>query len=314
MRPAKCTVNGLRRSLRQAWRGHQAPRFPTPDVSTVLTALNALDPIALPNDDEEERPVFLLSTGWRTGSTLLQRVLVTDSQLLLWGEPLGRLALIPRLTESLCAVSGDWPPSDYWIGESMEELTTSWIANLYPAASDLRASLRDWFIRWLGVPAKERGFRRWGLKEVRLGAAEASVLRWLFPRAKFLVLLRHPLDAYRSAMHVKLWYRWPDWPIDCAAAFGRHWNRLALSWLEVPEGFGHVTVRYEDLVSGRVDVRSLEEALELKVDPEKALSVQVGSSMNLQSPSWYERRVVLKETRHGMQAHGFSDQAHLESG
>lgn len=235
-------------------------------------------------------------------------------RLLLWGEPLGRLALIPRLTEALCAVSGDWPPSDYWIGERVKDPTTSWIANLYPAASDLRASLRDWFLRWLGVPAKERGFGRWGLKEVRLGAAEACVLRWLFPKANFLVLLRHPLDAYRSASQVKLWYRWPDWPIDCAAAFARHWDRLARSWLGAPNDLAQITIRYEDLVSRHVDFGLLERALELKLDPDKALSARVGSSMNLQSPSWYERRILLKETRQGRQAYGYSDRAHLEMG
>lgn len=314
MLPLKDGLSGARRALGQAWRAHRAPRFPTPDVRTVLTALEAVGLPDSPSDHDSERPVFLLSTGWRTGSTLLQRILVTDSRLLLWGEPLGRLALVPRLTESLCAISADWPPSDYWIGERPEEMTSSWIANLYPTVGDMRAALQDWMVRWLAVPARARGRRRWGLKEVRFSAAEACVLRWLFPGAVFLVLVRHPLDAYRSAMHSKLWYRWPDWPIDCAAAFARHWNRLALSWLQVPEDFGQLTIKYEDLAFGRVDFESLEKAMGLKLDAEQALSAQVGGSMNLKDFSWYERLAILKETRGAMQVYGYSDQPETGSG
>lgn len=311
LRPVSRTLNWLRDFLRQSWLGYRSAKFRTPDVGTVLAALDVLDPSGSPEDYNEEQPIFLLATGWRTGSTLLQRILVTDPQLLLWGEPLGRLALIPRLTESLCAVSKGWPPAEYWVGEGSGELTTSWIANLFPPASDLRAALREWMTRWLGVPARARGYLRWGLKEVRLGAAEACLLRWLFPRAKFVVLLRHPCDACRSARHVKLWYRWPDWPINCAAAFARHWNRLASSWLEVPEDFGHVVIKYEDLVSGRFDYRLLAETLELKIDEEKALSKRVGSSLNPECLSWYEHRVVLKETRHGMQVYGYDVQPYV---
>ena len=94
-------------------------------------------------EHEAEVPIFLLSSGWRTGSTLLQRVLMTDRKLLLWGEPLGRMEILSHLTDAIARGSlGDAWPADRWMDENPEaDLATQWIANLYPPANDLRRAL-----------------------------------------------------------------------------------------------------------------------------------------------------------------------------
>lgn len=71
----------------------------------------------------------------------------------------------------------------------------SWIASPYPPGDDFRLALRGLFDRSLCEPARHRGFSRWGFKEVRLGATEATVLHWLYPQAKFVILSRHPMIA-----------------------------------------------------------------------------------------------------------------------
>src|SRR5262245_32576620 len=40
-------------------------------------------------DENEDgaAPIFLLSSGWRSGSTLVQRLINSDSSVLMWGEP-----------------------------------------------------------------------------------------------------------------------------------------------------------------------------------------------------------------------------------
>src|ERR1700759_2808533 len=63
-----------------------------PTVEQLTKSIEVLDArVSNPSNArlETEAPIFLLSTGWRAGSTLLQRILVTDPSLLLWGEPLG---------------------------------------------------------------------------------------------------------------------------------------------------------------------------------------------------------------------------------
>jgi hypothetical protein len=276
-----------------------------------IEVLRARDSDAAAGTSDTEAPIFLLSTGWRTGSTLLQRILVSDPRLLVWGEPLGEMTLVPRMAEM---VSNSLSPRDLklWYqqdDQDLSSLTTSWIATLSPPGKDLRSALRSLFDQWLGEPARRLGFVRWGLKEVRLGAAEAILLHWLFPRAKFVFISRHPYDCYRSfadSTWQRLYYSHPEVCIDSAAAFARHWNRLALGWLELPEGFPSFHIKYEDLISGKVDFRKLESWLGIEIREDAALSTSVGGTAVRSRLNWYEHLIISREAASGMQALGYS--------
>ena len=179
---------------------------------------------------------------------------------------------------------------------------------VYPPGNDLRAALRSLFGRWLGEPARQRGFARWGFKEVRLGATEASLLHWLYPKAKFLILSRHPYDCYRSLADSRwhhVYYRRPDVRVDTAAPFARHWNRLATSWSDLPAGFPSYYLKYQDLVTGNVDFRKLESWLGIEVAEKTALSVFVGHTAARKCLSWYERLIIRHEAGPGMRALGY---------
>ncbi len=205
-----------------------------------MKALSSSDRVH--DDSESESPIFLLATGWRSGSTLVQRILVTDPRVLLWGEPLGEMGLVSEIAGILTRLSGFPGLKERCEGndETFASLPTSWIATLYPPGNDFRLALQSLFNRWLGEPARRLGFSRWGFKEVRLGAAEATLLHWLYPKAKFVLLSRNPYDCYRSlsdsgwhhVYHIR-----PDIRVDSAAGLARHWNRLALSWSELPANF-----------------------------------------------------------------------------
>ena len=169
-----------------AWvRGQQVT---LPEVEQLVTSLPIFQSAAgfdkLGNEEDVEAPIFLLSNGLRAGSTLLQRIMLTDCRLLLWGEPLGEMAVASRISEILSrSINGR--SLELWRSQrdpSSPALATSWIANLSPPGDDFRLALRGLFDRWLGVPARERGFARWGFKEVRLGATEATLLHWLYQR------------------------------------------------------------------------------------------------------------------------------------
>ncbi len=282
-----------------------------PHPREVSAALARLGPFETPAPGEDlSSPVFVLGTGWRTGSTLLQRVLMTDRRLMLWGEPLGRLALLTRLAEAVCGLQPGWPPQEYWISRRPpEDLTTGWVANLFPPPDDFRASLRALFERWLGEPARARGYARWGFKEVRLGAAEGALLRWLFPAAQLVVCSRHPVDAYRSvkgsARDWSLYARWPDRQVDCVVSFARHWDALASSWDHAPPGLAPLVVRYEDLAAGG-DLAPLASRLGLSLDPAPALATRVGGTPRPADLSRLEGILLRRETRSGRRAMGYS--------
>ncbi|MGQ0721175.1 MAG: sulfotransferase [Candidatus Eiseniibacteriota bacterium] len=291
--------------VKQRWLQMRAPRPHGPTVADVQRALAAFERVAGPSPfaDDGDDPVFLLAVSWRTGSTLLQRVLMTDPSLLVWGEPWGRMALLPRLTEAVRALGEDWPPTRYLITEMTADPTQTFLAaDLYPPGQDFRAGLREMLGRWLAAPARERGYRRWGFKEVRLGAAEACLLHWLYPKARFLALLRNPLHAYRSCKNWNLWYRWPESPVSSAAAFGRHWSRLAMSWKDAPPDFPVRVVKYEDVASGALDFRALEAELGLRLDEAKALGARVGARPNPAVLTRTEAAVLAEEAREGMAA------------
>lgn len=91
--------------------------------------------------NDSESPVFILSAGWRSGSTLMQRLLMSSGEIAVWGEPLDDCAIIPRLAFSIAAITPKWPDKAYFSDDtSLSTLANNWIANLTPPISYLRSS------------------------------------------------------------------------------------------------------------------------------------------------------------------------------
>jgi len=247
------------------------------DLRRAMTQLRTICP---PDPSEKESPIFLLSAGWRSGSTLLQRLLMSDPRVLIWGEPYDECGLIQAIANSMRAFRPGWPPQEYFYdGTPPDQLTGEWIANLFPALDDWRHAQRALLDRLFAEPAKRAGAERWGIKEVRLTADHCHYLRWLYPNAKFVFLYRHPLEAYRSyCRYGRSWYgRFPDQPVFTPTAFGRHWRELMEGFLRDASPLGAVIVKYEDLVAGRASLAALEDSLFITVDP-NVLNRKVGSS------------------------------------
>lgn len=220
-----------------------------------------------------ESPVFVLSAGWRSGSTLLQRLVMSTDGVLIWGEPYDHCCYVQRLAETLQALGVDWPPDRFFLSVREEtgitDHASEWIANLYPDLTDLHGSHRAFFNRLFADPAKARAYQRWGLKEVRLSAEHAVYLKWLYPSAKFLFLIRNPYAAYRSYRIFRNWYdRWPVTPILTPGDFGRHWARIAASFVEKHAELDARLIRFEDLVGGQTDIGELSTYLDLDLDAE----------------------------------------------
>jgi hypothetical protein len=227
----------------------------------------------------EDAPVFILSAGWRSGSTLLQRLVMSDKRVLLWGEPYARSDLVRVLSESLRIFTAEYPRTDWFIDQGFQtgsaELSDQWIANLYPPPPDLAAAHRAFFQRLYAEPVLARGYSRWGFKEVRLGIEQAVYLKWLYPGAKFLFLYRDPYKAYRSYRIWRDWYyRWPQEPIFTPRQFGELWRSLVSGYLEGSQEIGGMLVKYEDLVDRRLDLAAMSGFLGLAL-AEQALVQQV---------------------------------------
>lgn len=219
------------------------------DLAARLGTLRARFPEALGNSDEA--PLFLLAAGWRSGSTLVQRVLMSVGDTMIWGEPFARAGIVPTLVDQLRCFTAEWPPRDYFIDAFSGQLSDQWVANSYPEVGRLIAAHRAFLTELLAQPARQLGRERWGFKEVRLDGAHALYLKMLFPKAKFIFLVRDPYACYASFRHyIKSdFVAWPDRPVHSAGDFGRMWRELVVDFQRVCPHVDGFWLRYEDYLA-----------------------------------------------------------------
>lgn len=282
----------LRSALAGTPRARDEHRRALAQRPTILSGLAELQRQCGAAAQSDDRPIFLLSAGWRSGSTLLQRLIMSDSRVLLWGEPYDECGIVQTLAETIRPFRPGWPPDDYFLDRSKAgRLSGEWIANLFPSLAALRSAHLAFFREAFALPAQAAGASRWGLKEVRLTAEHAHYLKWLYPGARFVLLYRNPLEAYRSyCRYGRNWYDvWPDKPVFTPLAFGRHWRELTQGFLRDAPKLDAMVVRYEELVKGSGDLLGrLESYLDITID-RNVLGSKVGSSERGGEQAWVSR-------------------------
>lgn len=231
--------------------------------------------------DADDRPIFIMAATWRSGSTLLQRLVVSSGEALVWGEPWNRTDLVGIMRRSLRPFDGSWPQPSTPASEVEPTvgIEDRWIANLFPPPGDLVEAHRSMFRRLLAEPAARADRPRWGAKFVRYGLDDARYLRFLFPDARFVFVIRDPVDAWGSyrAYGLQSYARWPDRPVATATHFGRLWRRRSIEFVEGSAEVGALVVRYEDLLPDSAVLDELEEYLDLTLD-RSVLDTVVGAS------------------------------------
>lgn len=259
-------------------------------------------------------PVFVLGGGWRTGSTLLQRILNSAPGMLVWGEPFSEGAVLQRLAESLLFLD---PQAGRFHGQVLadDEATPPrdiWTANLTPPVRHLVAAQRTMIDRLFAEPALRHGCARWGIKEVVWNGDVIELLRLLYPDARFLLLVRNPLtqwQSYRPVTRNPWFYRWPNRPIGSPASFARLWNHLAIDFVAAAQAPHTKLVRYETLGKQEVlDEVAAFAGIESSLSPEKE-EEKVGSSSDRRYyrtnvPQW-ETRTIRRLTRQGATLLGY---------
>lgn len=252
------TITTYAKSLREQFLAKRLSR----DFSDRLDSIVTRWPIAPDTEGDFINPVFILASSWRSGSTLLQRMLMGGNpNLVIWGEPFDKSNLVTSMRAQLTPFTKDWPPERYFFKRDDNSFQNEWIANLYPDVEFLRQAHRKYFLTLFQESAEAMGKGHWGIKEVRLGYDDAIYLRWLFPAAKFIFLYRNPLAAYSSYQRFGHWYsHWPDRKVVTPMQFGGHWRRLTMGFLDHGHRVHSVFVRYEDL-NHACTIRKIEDFL-----------------------------------------------------
>lgn len=231
--------------------------------------------------DDKLAPVFILSAGWRSGSTLLQRLVSSSGEIFMWGEPFDKSNIIAFLAGTLRPFSRDWPPESFFHDDkSITDLSKSWVANLYPQVGQLIDAHRAFLLKLFADPIIDEKIKRWGIKEVRFGLREALYLKTIFPHARFLYLYRDLYAAYTSYTNFSQtmnWYStWPTGKAFTPYAFAKHRAKL-LKEFEIAINYtGGQMIDFADLTSQNIDYNALNDYCGIVVN-ESVLESKIGS-------------------------------------
>lgn len=223
----------------------------------------------------DSKPVFVFSSSWRSGSTLLQRFITSTGEVLVWGETGGALnAMANALAgwEQITADSSRHFPTGIggkgeaayskFIATQKADHAGLWIANLSPPYADIQAAVRGMFDALYRQRAQDFGYPRYGFKETRCDLDTARQLQALFPDARFIFLVRNPFDAILSIKRRS----WMGRPAGHATLkyYAEHWRTRAMQFRQAEFG---LTLRYEDFITDMALQDRVLEYLEISSRP-----------------------------------------------
>jgi hypothetical protein len=195
---------------------------------------------------QQERPIFLFSSGHRCGSTLLQRLLNSSPDMLIWGEQNGYLNHYIPIYHEL----QKWEQkTTHYRSIFLNDGYNNFIANLMPESYEIKESSLLHLYAIFGIPALRLGRNIWGFKEVRYGVDVALFLQDFFPKARFIHLVR---DISACFVSMRRWElsknnEWrPEWTLNSL----RNWESISRGFLEQgPQLRNLLSVRFEDMTT-----------------------------------------------------------------
>src|SRR5699024_5691787 len=160
----------------------------------------------------------------RSGSTLLQRIFNARQKTLIWGENGGCLTDFYNMHQHALyyADHSKQERAKYFHGG---EDPNHWIATMTPPEKRVTESLIH-TVKAFHKQLYEKGFRDThdliGYKEVRYQEEELNLLRMCYPDCTIVLLIRHPLDVWKSVSQNAKFKRYQS-----VQKFTSLWNRQA---------------------------------------------------------------------------------------
>ncbi|WP_024335034.1 sulfotransferase family protein [Desulfotignum balticum] len=160
-------------------------------------------PIPLKN----EYPCFIFAASWRTGSTLIQRLINASGEIYIWGEP----TFLPQLSDLYHKTTNQFKKVAWNRKAGLSDNVGNWIPVVSPSDARVRDAVGAFLTTLYQEESLQKGCARWGFKEVRPNALNhIKLLSEAYPRAKFIFLVRDPYDTYRSIKGKKFHAKFSD--------------------------------------------------------------------------------------------------------
>lgn len=250
-------------------------------------------PIEIPPQLRTQRVMLVFAPAVRCGTTLIQRLLNSTRQIVVFGENTNLVHGVPELVF-------------YWLrthteqGEELaetrrrfvEETSEFWTSGLLPDTAAYAARTVAYFYDLLLVyqrSAEQMGFSRWGLKQPLEGLTPLDTLHQLLPAARSVFIYRDLFACARSAKGRKF----IAGPEACAA-FAARWQENLLGARSRQGREDLLLIKYEELVA----------------DPGPALArLEAFAETPGIDPATMERRI---NTFEGDQRFGFSPSGYVQ--
>ncbi|MFG0248840.1 MAG: sulfotransferase family protein [Phycisphaeraceae bacterium JB051] len=192
-------------------------------------------------------PVFITAPTARNGVTLLQRLINSSKQMIVYGENTNFMSVVPKLVHSSVQVHNERSAEfNEARKQFLEQTTEGWTSNLWPDPQPLMMVAFEAFYKSVLVYqqcSEKYGYQRWGIKNPLNEPQMIERLRILMPKARYLFIYRNPIDVIKSAKSRKF-----ITTTDQLKQYAAQWAGILTT--VVNYGFEQVKViKYENLIS-----------------------------------------------------------------
>lgn len=250
--------------------------------------------------------LIISSATHRSGSTLLQRIFNARKKTLIWGENGGCLTPFSKMHENAIYYAHQSKPyrDAYFQGG---EDPNNWIAFMTPQAAEVeRAVIQS--VKAFHHQMYEDQYRPEhdiiGYKEVRYGKAELDLLRKCYPDCTVMLLVRHPVDVWRSASQNAKINRYGS-----VYQFANLWNRRVADYWQLAKDDPYMHfVKYEDIISrDQQTMRRIRQVGHLQ-QPQIKNSLANKISSSSRPITNQQQKVIQKQCHIVMQKVGYQDE------
>lgn len=214
-----------------------------------------------------KNPVFIFSAGPACGVKLVQQLISSSHEVMVWTAPAGALNHILeaiRLTDMSLSPGVMGVLAGTSKGKVEKKLLKPnddpkpHVANMRFSVKHMQRSFQQLFSSLYGAPAAKFGFQSWGVADHTGNKQTCDMLRMIYPNARFVFVIRHPVDCLRAIKKIGLrprdrWGRLLE-EKNAIDWFAANWAAYADDFYGVPHVFN---IRYEHLVSGKLEIAAL---------------------------------------------------------
>jgi hypothetical protein len=190
-------------------------------------------------------PVFVTAPTGRNGITLIQRLLNSSHDIIVYGENSHLVSVIPHQVNAIIPFMNNKKELDQAFEHFRNGNVEGWTSNLWPGVMryvgiTLENAYR--YYEYYAEFSKDNGFSQWGIKNPLTGPKMVQNIRTLLKRTRFILIYRNIFSVARSAKARNFIFN-----ISQLGHFAQQWQDNLMPFLK-KEIDRVLCIQYENLV------------------------------------------------------------------